>query len=177
MSMHHNKTQLREVWLLPWSMQGQPTEQQGEKVEQKKQLLWKPGPTRGQVREGQGIQEWRQLQRERPGYSEGGTDGENAEHWSRKLVRGETRGRERMRPHPGDVSNTLTMFIYCILEPSVRCWVETVQPCMALACLIQCRSRAIWMHAQVTCESRASHTGVHKCTHASTRTHTRVALT
>ena len=64
------------------------------------------------MREGQGIQEWRQLQKERPGYSEGVTDGENAEH--NRLVRRESRDRERMHPHPGDVSKTLTMLIYTV---------------------------------------------------------------
>ena len=82
-------------------------------------VAMKASPTRGQVREGEGIQEWRQLQRERLGYGEGVTDRENTEHC--RLVRRESRDQERMRPHPGDVSNTLTMFIYCILEPSVRC--------------------------------------------------------
>jgi len=62
------------------------------------------------MREGGGIQKWRQLQRERPGYSEEVTDRENTEHC--RLVRKESRDGDRMRPHPGDVSNILTMLIY-----------------------------------------------------------------
>jgi len=38
------------------------------------------------------------------------SDRENTEHC--RLVRRESRDGERMRPHPGDVSNILTMLIY-----------------------------------------------------------------